>query len=271
MNIEIIDFKTSSEERTKLIEESNLIVYVCCTNQEIRKLHEPIRLGLNSYHHDFNQIHFHDKFQKKCLNVTFNPNINEQEEVSFYLNQHQASMINPEYHKNTNTNNNPSELTTSLPLNPSINSSTNTSMSSSMFSNVQQMGNSFYLKLPAQNEQFIDYLFESNTNTSTSNNPINLNDSVNSFKSIRRKLSDMPFKLQMKKINSSIKNQIKKQLKLNKKLANLEINIKYDGQPDENESIVDDYDNISNGDTINSSNQQLYSDESASLLPEKKS
>lgn len=44
--------------RTNLIEESNLIVYVCCTNQEIKKLHEPIRLGLNSYHHDFNQIHF---------------------------------------------------------------------------------------------------------------------------------------------------------------------------------------------------------------------
>ena len=79
MKIQIIDFKENYKQREESLLAADLIVYVCCTQKEIDELNEPVKIGYNSYHHDYNLIHFSEFFKLKSINVTFNPHVDENE------------------------------------------------------------------------------------------------------------------------------------------------------------------------------------------------
>ena len=146
-------------------------------------------------------------------------------------------------------------------------------MSSSLFSNIQTSGNSAYLKLPKQNKQLIDCFFEiKNKKTAYQET----HDSLTSLKSIRKKLNDIPFKILIYKINKTLKNLLKQQLRRNKQIVNLELNISFNDQPYEEESIFEDSDDetssyIEDASQTSSSrsNQVQFDsiDETSSLMP----
>ena len=221
MHLELIDYKTNSKARKHLIESSDLIVYVCCTNNEIRKLRDTMKIGLNDFHHDYNLIHFYETYQKKCLNVTFNANIkdlkssNNTTNTSLSTNYFSQSKSGDQaaiasLQSKNQFNQNMSEKDLSFVILPSVSteSSTNHSMSLSLFSNIQPTGNSAYLKLPQENDKFISYLFEQNK-PSTCAKVAGESKAKRSFKSMRSALNDMPFKLLIGNINKTLTNLVK--------------------------------------------------------------
>ena len=67
---EIVNYKTKLEMRNKLLNESNLIIYVCGTLGEVEILkHGKMRFGENLFHDEFNKIHFNNNF--KTINISF--------------------------------------------------------------------------------------------------------------------------------------------------------------------------------------------------------
>jgi hypothetical protein len=244
MNIEVIDYKTNSKSRKHLIETSDLIVYVCCTNNEVKKLREPMKIGLNDFHHDYNLMHFYETYQKKCLNITFNVNIAETQNnlsTNFYS-QSKSEQVSAISQCKNQFNQNTSEKDLSFVILPTVSneSSTNQSVSLSVFSNIQQAGNSTFLKLPQENDKFINYLF--GNNKSDAHVAIDNVNSKNNLKSIRKKINEIPFKLLMYNVNKTITKLVKKQLKKTKSLLYLEDNIQLDDQPHEELCIFEDSD-----------------------------
>jgi hypothetical protein len=76
----------SIQARNLILEKSDLIFYVCGTSAEVEKLtNSSFKFGSNSFHHDYNKIHFLNSFENKCFNITFNdcvkPYLNTSQEV----------------------------------------------------------------------------------------------------------------------------------------------------------------------------------------------
>jgi len=204
MNIKIVDFKTNSILRKELIESSDLIVYICGTENEICKLKEPMKIGQNEFHDDYNRIHLYEKFQKKCLNLTFNKNI--------YLHEFYESI----------------DSANSVQLKKS-------SESSSLFSNVFTYGNDFYLKLPDQNEELIGYLLDDDK----FNKLNDTSDSIIDCRSLASQINKLPFRIIIYNLNKILTSLVEKELKKNKNLSNLDKNICYNGQPCDEEFVYD--------------------------------
>lgn len=244
MSIHIVDFKTSFKVRRNLIESSDLIFYICCTNNEINKLQEKMKIGMNDYHDDYNLLHFYDKYQRKCVNITFNKNIKENDSS-----------------KSDN----------------SLKSTTcdSDSMRSSIFSNILLIGNSQYLKLPTQNEEFIFYLLEKE-NKSNDFTILNESISASSVSSFRFKLNELPLKIFIYNLNKKLTYQCENELNQNKKLAYLDENIHFSDQPSDQESLIeeneDEEENLSIEETNNcknnNNNVDIVFDEQFSLLNE---
>jgi hypothetical protein len=59
-----------------LIEQADLIFYICAAPSEIELLNESMmRIGRNIYHHEFNRLHFVPKYKAKCFHVTFSKHV----------------------------------------------------------------------------------------------------------------------------------------------------------------------------------------------------
>ena len=245
MSIRIVDYKTNYKTRRQLLDSSDLIIYVCCTENEILKLKEPMKIGQNDFHDDYNRIHFYTKFKTKCLNITFNKHVKEIDCLSLI----EKKMGSQE---------------TKL-------ASSGGSVISSLFSNIQLEGNSFYLKLPNQNEEFISYLLE---NEKENPNIFQLtldSDSMSSFKSMRTRLNDLPFRMLVYNINRKLTKLVETELKQSKKLADLTQNISFNDQPNNEESLFEESDDdcLSLDDSSQfSSNQSNVYDEHYSLINE---
>ncbi len=72
-----MDFGSAEERRVDLLKRAHLICYVCGTYDEIQQLSSQMKLGGNSFHHDYTRIHYVKKFTDRSVNVTFNPKFAE--------------------------------------------------------------------------------------------------------------------------------------------------------------------------------------------------
>lgn len=251
MIIKIVDFKTNYKTRRQLIDSSDLIIYVCCTGNEIKKLSEPMKIGQNDFHDDYNRIHFYDKYQKKCLNITFNKQVNE---IDYFLTKSEKSLEN-----------------NLLSARLAFKSNSGESVSSSLFSNIQPNGNSFYLKLPNQNEEFVSYILE-NSDIESNQKYLQFNesiesDSTSSIKTIRSRLNVLPFKILVYNINKTLTKLIDNELKKGKQLINFNQNINFNDQPNEEESLFEESDDDCSSQEIDSQFSTIK-DEHLSLLNE---
>jgi hypothetical protein len=59
------------KERMTLLRNAHLIVYVCASQNETRKIDGPIKLGQSEYHHEFNSIHHVPVLMDKTILATF--------------------------------------------------------------------------------------------------------------------------------------------------------------------------------------------------------
>lgn len=71
----VVSYSTPPSEREALLNKADRIFYVCGTEKEIHRLYEPIHIGQNAYHHDYNRLHFVAKYRSKCTNITFNKRV----------------------------------------------------------------------------------------------------------------------------------------------------------------------------------------------------
>lgn len=247
MDISIVDYKTNYKTRRILLDQSDLILYVCCTEKEILKLREPMKIGQNDFHDDYNRIHFYTKYQRKSLNITFNKNVNEIDFSGLAFNKKRE----------------PNETKLAL--------SSEDSVISSLFGNIQTNGNYLYLKLPNQNEELLAYLIENETDVEQ--NLLNSeSDSANSIKILRSRLNDLPYKILIYNMNRKMTRLIETELKMSKKLANLTHNIDFNDQPNEEESLFeesdDDFSSLENSSQFSSIQSNNVYDERLSLLNE---
>ncbi len=73
-----IDYNITVNIRNEIIDNCDLVFYVCATEDEINKLNQQFPIfGINSFQHDYNKIHFLKSFENKCFNITFNDLIKE--------------------------------------------------------------------------------------------------------------------------------------------------------------------------------------------------
>jgi hypothetical protein len=73
VKIDQVNYWTFPKERTQLIEEADLIFYVCATGSEIELVEQGImKIGQNIYQHEFNKLHFVPRYKNKCAHVTLN-------------------------------------------------------------------------------------------------------------------------------------------------------------------------------------------------------
>ena len=75
-NISIIEYSTNINERKQIINNTELIIYVCCDENEIQRLASPLQIGFNDKHHFFNQIHYISKYSDKLINIVFKNDMN---------------------------------------------------------------------------------------------------------------------------------------------------------------------------------------------------
>lgn len=70
--------KYDCPDRQELIKNADLIVYVCATEQEINDIEKKLlKIGQNSYHDEFNKIHFLDPNSSKCIDIALFSDISE--------------------------------------------------------------------------------------------------------------------------------------------------------------------------------------------------
>jgi hypothetical protein len=60
-----------SKERSHILDEANLIFYVCGASQEIERLSKPMQFGKSEFQDDFNKIHYALKYKKKTIDIIF--------------------------------------------------------------------------------------------------------------------------------------------------------------------------------------------------------
>ena len=71
MVFKTITHSTNQILRAELLEKADQIAYICVTADEIKKLNEPIEIGLTNKHHEYNRIQS-GKHRNKTINITFN-------------------------------------------------------------------------------------------------------------------------------------------------------------------------------------------------------
>lgn len=135
IKFQIISFNTHARLRSQQLEDADLIVYTCGSQEEVDKLVRPIEIGKNEWHHDYNQLHS-DKYQAKTINLIFNYDVNQ-----YYTNSCESLKHEKYFEKTIITN-----TDVQFPL------------IQTEYSNII----THHLKLPAENMKFISYIFPSN-------------------------------------------------------------------------------------------------------------
>jgi len=69
--VDVITYALNSSQRLNLINNAELILYVCCSKKELDKLKLRKRFGYNDYNHDYNRLHYQPGFKNKTLNIVF--------------------------------------------------------------------------------------------------------------------------------------------------------------------------------------------------------
>lgn len=107
INFDKIDYSlTEIKRRNEIIDQADLIFYVCATPNEVYKLSEINKLdetkkflafgtSLNSFQHDYNKIHYLNSFEKKCFNCTFNNLVNPNEDDSTIYSENRNASFKP--------------------------------------------------------------------------------------------------------------------------------------------------------------------------------
>ena len=70
IDFSIIDYTTSLNERTWLLDQSDLIIYVLGIEEEL-EYGRNLKIGQNWYHYEFNKLHFIKNYQKKTIGFNF--------------------------------------------------------------------------------------------------------------------------------------------------------------------------------------------------------
>lgn len=70
-DFDIIDYKTSLNERKYLLNNSYMIIYVCGSSDELNLNGKQIRIGRSIYYDEFNKLNFLKKFKSKLVNIIF--------------------------------------------------------------------------------------------------------------------------------------------------------------------------------------------------------
>ena len=68
-----MDYDTDSKDRIDILTNCDLVFYVCANVKELDFVcgEESMRIGQNSFHDDYNRLHFIDRFKKKCIDLAF--------------------------------------------------------------------------------------------------------------------------------------------------------------------------------------------------------
>lgn len=134
----IITFSTNSVLRESLLENADLICYVCITSKDINNLDNIIEFGKNSFQHDYNRIQI-GRYRFKSINLTFNKRI----EKCLYLTEENYLY----------------ERKSLFELESQKTSSSFVGKNSNQTSTKNSTNASSYYKLPSQNSRFIHLLF----------------------------------------------------------------------------------------------------------------
>ena len=237
MKIQIIDFKENYKQREESLLAADLIVYVCCTQKEIDELNEPVKIGYNSYHHDYNLIHFSEFFKLKSINVTFNPHVDENELLVCVNNSDSnASKADGQCEKN-------------LSFSP-IDSMKSKSESES----------AKILKLPGSNETFFSHLFKDNEYMKVKPEKKKIQYLFSKY------VSPFPANKLLKDMDRNIKRKIKIVMVNNRALFDRGANINYDEQPCNEEYAYESNDDSLMDDETQKEHTEPLVNENATLI-----
>lgn len=125
MKINIINLDIDASLRKSFLEQAEIIYYLCISEEDIDKLSKPIEIGMNDFQHEYNFIQS-GKYHSKTVNITFN------QKIPIQINNSDSDRISRRT-ENTTTDRN------------EFSSTSNNAAS--------------YLKLPEQNDEFINSLF----------------------------------------------------------------------------------------------------------------
>lgn len=108
VQVEIIDYTTSANDRKLLMKQSSMIIYVCGTIKEVQRLNEPLVFGKREHHDDYNRIHYHP-FKSKSIDVVFKlksiPNCDESVLTAASVDDERALFIKSTISANSQTDN----------------------------------------------------------------------------------------------------------------------------------------------------------------------
>lgn len=123
MKIIILNLDIDASLRNFHLEQAEVIYYLCISEEDVNQLSKPIEIGMNDFQHEYNFIHS-GRYRSKTVNITFN------EKVPIQINNDSDRISR----RTENTIPDKNEF--------------------SSFSTAAS-----YLKLPEQNEEFINTLF----------------------------------------------------------------------------------------------------------------